>query len=109
MFQCFRAVADEQRIANLIELLAADGPSEDEIRRQFPALMASAANRLAVRTSLFCREVALRVLRTFGGGLPDYIAVRLIVAIQSLAFPHLQSAIARATISGLSDLITEIR
>jgi hypothetical protein len=91
MFQCFRMTHDERRVAELIRSIAEGRNDVAGLLREFPELLSSTGNRLAIRTSILARAAALRVLEKHGGGANQYFAVRFIVACQSLAISRLQT------------------
>ncbi|MBW3596019.1 MAG: aminoglycoside phosphotransferase family protein [Planctomycetes bacterium] len=107
MFQCFRPIGDEQAIAELVMEIVSSARSAAEISNRFSQLMTSCGNRLALRAAVQCRDASLDVLRQQGGGLPDYLAVRYIVACQSLTVPDLQTGVVRATVAALASMLDD--
>jgi hypothetical protein len=101
LFHCFRMTAGEWACTDLFRLLL-EGSDEVRAARDFPLLCAPAGNRLAVRACVRCREAALKVLRHFNGDLDDFLAVKYIVACQSLFYPHLQTGVVRAALLALT-------
>lgn len=104
-FRCMRMTSDEARIAEMTETVAKEDVGADAIFHVFPDLASSAVNRLAIRASVLCRDACMAIMRPFGGTLLDYLAVRYVVACQSLTLPECQTGIVRGTLIGLARLL----
>jgi Ternary complex associated domain 9 len=100
-FQCFRMTDIEHRVAALARLLAEERVTEADVHNQFPELCSCLGNRLAIRASIRCQNACLKLLRQLNGSAIDYIAVKYIVACQSLTLPQLQSGVVRGILTGL--------
>lgn len=98
LFRCFRMMANETTIAQLLVRILEDCDDEAQLAVEFPQFVASLGNRLAIRTCIRCRRAALDILREYGGGEEDYLAVKFVLACQSLCIPHLQTGVVRATL-----------
>lgn len=105
MYGCFRMTADEQSLQALFRYMLQNDPDEADVARDFPGLLSSVGNRLAIRATILSRRACMRVLQNYAGDLRDYIAVRYLVAAQSLTHTHLQTGIVRAAISALSNCL----
>lgn len=104
-FQFFRMTDGEYGIRELLLNMLRDDLAEAEIQKRFPDLTSSIGNRLAVKAMVLSRRACVEVLKKYNGGFSDYIAVKYIVACQSLTLPHLQAGIVRGALSALSDLL----
>lgn len=93
MFQGIRMVGDERSLAAIIAALSIDGCSFVEIQRLYPAWSAPIGNRLAFKACVLVRGAALKVLMQYGGTLEDYLAVKAVLACQSLGLIDLQAGV----------------
>jgi hypothetical protein len=72
---------------------------------RFPDLHRCAINEVCTHGLVAARDAALRVLQHHGGNRQDYLAVKLLVAWQVLAFFGGNRRLARAVIVALAPLI----
>jgi hypothetical protein len=107
-FQFFRMTADERQVRDLILFLLRDDSDESAVRVKFPHLLSSCGNRLAINGMIRSRNACLTLLRDYHGQLLDYLAVRYVVACQSLTLPHLQTGIVRASVAALADALSKL-
>ena len=98
LFRCFRMMADETTIAQLLVRILEGCDDEAQLAVEFPRFVGSLGNRLSIRTCIRCRRAALDVLRAYGAGEDDYLAVKFVLACQSLCIPHLQTGVVRAAL-----------
>lgn len=102
LYNGLRMTEDESKVAALLCGIAEGRDDESGLAREFPHLLASPVNRMVVRACIRCRAAALELVKRYDGGEDDYLAVRLIIACQSLLIPHLQTGVVRASIVALA-------
>jgi hypothetical protein len=73
-----------------------------DVERTFPLLMTSAGNRLAVHALARCSSELVRLARHYGGDVDDVLAVRYIIACQSLFYPAIQTCVVRSFLIALA-------
>jgi len=105
LFRCFRMTADESKVARVLLRILEGCDDESQIAAEFPRLTGSLGNRLAIRTCIRCRRAALEVLRAHGGSEEDYLAVKFVVAAQSLYLPELQTGVVRASLVAIHVMV----
>jgi hypothetical protein len=108
LFTCFRMTADELTIARTHHALLS-GASEADIAGAFPALASSVVNRRAIRAGVRCRETVLRMMRGYNGEEDDYLALKYIVACQSLFLQQTQKGVVRPLLGALATLLARRR
>jgi hypothetical protein len=101
----FRAVCHEQDIARMMHEIHCDGADYERVKIAFPRLLSSVGNRVAVRAAIAIRTASLDVLSQYGGGLIDYMAMRILVNSFALSALYPQSVVARATISASAEFL----
>jgi hypothetical protein len=104
LFTCFRMTADELTIARMHHGLLT-GASETDIAGNFPALATSVVNRLAVYASVRCRQTVLRMVQAYNGDEDDYLALKYIMACQSLFLQQTQKGVVRPLLGALATLL----
>jgi hypothetical protein len=104
LFQCLRMTEDEWAVAKVVRAIL-DGATEASILDEHATLATSIVNRLAIRACVRCRKAALEVVRNYGGGEDDYLAMKYIVACQSLVLPQTQKGIVRGALSAIGSLL----
>jgi hypothetical protein len=100
LFFCGRMNGDERELAALL-LDILNGRNEEEIAQAHPLFCTSRTNRLAIFTSIACRAAALETLSAIGGTEDDYLAMKYVIACQSLFIIHLQSGIVRSQLAAI--------
>ena len=100
LFYCGRMNGDERETAALL-LDILNGHSEAEIAKAHPLFYTCRTNRLALYASIACRAASLETMSKVGGTEDDYLAMKYIIACQSLFMIHLQSGIARSQLAAL--------
>jgi len=100
LFFCGRMNGDERELAAvLLDILK--GCNETGIAHAHPLFCTSRTNRLAIYTGIACRAAALETLSAVGGNEDDYLAMKYVIACQSLFILHLQSGIVRSQLAAL--------
>lgn len=97
---CGRMNGDERELgAVFFDIL--QGKSEEDVKRRHPIFCTTRTNRLAIFTGLACRAAALELLDSIGKGEDDWLAMKHVVACQSLFTLNMQSGVVRAQLSAL--------
>jgi Phosphotransferase enzyme family len=104
VFYCFRMNSDERELAALF-LDVLNGRDEAAIRDAHPVFCSSRTNRLAIHTSVACRAAAIKTVAAQGGTEDDYLAMKFVLACQSLFLIHLQSGVVRALLAALGTFL----
>ena len=104
VFYCFRMNSDERELAALF-LDVLNGRDEAAIRDAHPVFCSSRTNRLAIHTSVACRAAAIETVAAQGGTEDDYLAMKFVLACQSLFLIHLQSGVVRALLAALGTFL----
>jgi hypothetical protein len=100
LFYCGRMNGDERELAVvLLDILR--GRSEGDIARDHPLFCTSRTNRLAIYGCVSCRAAAVDLVTSLGGEEDDYLAMKYVIACQSLFIIHLQAGVIRAQLSAL--------
>jgi hypothetical protein len=76
--------------------------SPSEIEAKYQSVLRLRVNDVCLAGCLAAREEALAVLSGYGGGLEDYLAVKYLLAWQSLQLPDLQQGLVRAVIDAIA-------
>jgi hypothetical protein len=100
VFFCFRMNSNEREIAVLF-LDVLNGRDEAAIREAHPIFCSSRTNRFAIHTCIACRAAAIETVTSLGGTEDDYLAMKFVLACQSLFLIHLQSGVVRAQLAAL--------
>ena len=89
LFYCGRMNGDDRELgAVLFDILS--GRNEGEIRESHPLFCTSRTNRLAIYACILCRTAALESLANFGRDKDDWLAMKYVIACQSLFMINLQ-------------------
>ena len=92
--------SNERELAALfLDIL--NGCSEAAILTAHPVFCSSRTNRLAINTCISCRAAAIETVTAYGGTEDDYLAMKFVLACQSLFLIHLQAAVVRSQLSAL--------
>jgi len=108
VFSNLRMTTDEAELEACFKHVFVDGKSFDEISRIFPSICASAGSHIALEAAVRARAAALEMATKYGGDEEDYLAVKFIIACQSLTIPEFQSGVVRAAIKALAPLIAKL-
>jgi hypothetical protein len=101
----FRMLESEDQLVTLFSDLLVKGDDQNRLRRDHPWAFSCAGSRLAIETSIRTRRAALSVAIASGGGVQDYLAMRLILSCFGLAQLSPQSGVLRACIRALAPAI----
>ena len=100
VFYCFRMNSDERDLTALfLDIL--NGRDDAGITAAHPIFCSSRTNRLAIHTCISCRVTAIETATALGGTEDDYLAMKFVIACQSLFLIHLQAAVVRSQLSAL--------
>lgn len=97
-----RALCCEADLAKVFGAIHVTGSPPDDILPMIPALAASAACRLAIRSAAKTRTCGLQVADHFGCGLKEYLAMVCVVAGHILAVRTPGSVVERALLAALA-------
>ncbi len=101
LFGCCRMTGDEQALSKLfLDILM--GACYDKVKAKHPALLSSVGMRLAVYTSIQCRQACVEIMEKLSGSIDDYLAVKYIVTCQNFFYPDQQAGIVRASLLSLA-------
>lgn len=104
LFYCGRMNGDEREFgAVLFDILA--GRSEADIRQGHPLFCTSRTNRLAIYAGVACRAAALETLGLLGGNEDDWLAMKYVIACQSLFLINMQSGVVRGQLAALGSYL----
>jgi len=104
LFYCGRMNGDERELgAVLFDILT--GRLEAEIARRHPLFCTSRTNRLAIHAGLACRAAAIETLADLGGNEDDWLAMKYVIACQSLFAINMQCGVVRAQLSALGSYL----
>lgn len=101
--QCWRQVDTEDRYVELQRGLSIEGLDFKVLSDQFRVAEGPMTNRLCLHGCVAARRLAMEVLATFGGEILDYLAVKYLVAWQTLLMDHRQTNLSRAVIRAIGD------
>jgi hypothetical protein len=104
-FRFFRTLGGEQSISRLFSSLLEPGATFDLIVENHPGECTPDTNRVAIHTSVLCRNAAENVLRQHGVPPSQFRLMKLLVACQSLIRFDVQSIVVRAMITALVNSI----
>ncbi|MEW4569498.1 phosphotransferase [Tautonia sp. JC769] len=104
LYYCFRMHSDESALAALLQDILL-GRDESEICSAHPLFCRSVTNRLAIHTCIACRAAAIELAGIHGGTEDDYLAMKLVLACQSLFLIHLQAGVVRGQLCALNDVL----
>jgi hypothetical protein len=93
--------ASEHDLARLYYDIYVRGIGEADLHDGYPAVFSSALSGLSVATACRARAVGLRVLKHYGGGLSDYVAMVGVVSGYLLSYLAPQSGIERAILTAV--------
>lgn len=100
LFYCFRMNGDEHELAAvLLDILY--GRDEAAIQTSHATFCTSRTNRLALYSCVCCRAAAIDTLASYDGDEDDYLAMKYVIACQSLFFIHLQAGVIRSQLAAL--------
>ncbi|MDR3620568.1 MAG: phosphotransferase [Paludisphaera borealis] len=100
LFYCFRMNGDEAALATLfLDILS--GRDEATIQASHPIFCSSITNRVAIHACISCRTAAIEIVTAHGGTEDDYLAMKFVLACQSLFLIHLQAGVVRSQLSAL--------
>ena len=105
IFTFFRMLKDEESITELIKDITLTDCTFEDLSQKYQTLLTYAVNRLALYSAIEARDAALRSISQYGGDRADYLAMKLVVAFQSLTIIELQQCVVRATISAIASEI----
>ena len=98
LYYCFRMNGDETDLAALlIDILS--GCDETAILDKHPAFCTSITNRVAIHACISCRLAAIELAEAKGGSEDDYLAMKYVLACQSLFLIHLQAGVVRSQLA----------
>jgi hypothetical protein len=100
-----RDTSDEAEFVEYQSVLSSGNDTAVQLIARFPDLHRCAINEVCTHGLVAARDAALRVLQHHGGNRQDYLAVKLLVAWQVLAFFGGNRRLARAVIVALAPLI----
>jgi hypothetical protein len=100
---CFLSVDTEERYVELQRALSIDGSDLATLVHRFDLANGPRLNRLSLHGCVEARHLALEVLAHFGGDLNDYLAVKSLVAWQTLLLENRQTSLSRAVILAISN------
>ncbi|MHB1557460.1 MAG: phosphotransferase [Isosphaeraceae bacterium] len=104
LFYCGRMNGDERELGTvLFDILA--GRPEAEIARRHPLFCTSRTNRLAIHACCACRTAAIETLATLAGNEDDWLAMKYVIACQSLFTINMQSGVVRAQLAALGSYL----
>jgi hypothetical protein len=92
----------DAELINLQHDLSVERLSFDQLLRNFPGLLSSKTNQLALKLCVLARDSASEVLVAHNLTWEHYLAVKLLTAWQSLQVPTLQQSLVRGVIASLS-------
>ena len=100
LFYCFRMNGNEDALAALfVDIL--NGRDEAAILAAHPIFCSSRTNRVAIHTCISCRAAAIEIVAAHGGTEDDYLAMKFIVACQSLFLINFQAGVVRSQLSAM--------
>lgn len=105
LFSHFRMTSNEERLRDCFAGIFVEGKSFDEISKTFPDICTSAGSHIALEAVIWARAAALKLAQQYGGSEEDYLAVKFVVACQSLTIPDFQSGVVRATLMALAPVV----
>lgn len=100
-----RQLVSEQRCVEFQHGLSIQRASAATLRSTFSDLLACHANVVCAEGAVLARESAMSVLQTFGGTYDDFLAVKFLIASQSLLQMGRSTAMARAIVAALAPTI----
>lgn len=104
VYYCFRMNSNERDLAALfLDILK--GCDETAVHAAHPVFFTSRTNRLAIHTCISCRTTAIEIVTALGGTEDDYLAMKFVLACQSLFLIHLQSGVVRAQLAALGTFL----
>lgn len=98
---CWRPVDSEDNYVELQRALSVDGADATTLSNRFGLESGPILNQLCIHGCVEARRLALDVLRGFGGELSDYLAVKCLIAWQTLLMDNRQASLSRAVIRAL--------
>jgi hypothetical protein len=101
-FTFFRMLDGEARVEEMIQDITLSDITYTQLCQKYGNLLSLGVNRLAGYSAIEARNAALRSVIHYGGSQMDYLAMKLMVAFQSLTIFNLQQCVVRATISAIS-------
>jgi hypothetical protein len=104
-----RPLIPEEECVRFQQLLSIERLSKDDLMSEFPALHACRINRVSIAGCVAARDQAIVVVDRHGGAIDDYIAVKYLVAWQSLLQIDRQTSTARSVITALAPVINTWR
>lgn len=97
-----RLSGNERELSQAYHDIYVRGKAEADLRDSYPAVFSSASSRVAIATACRARAVGLRVLKTYGGGLSDYVAMVGVVSGFLLAHLAPNSGVERAVLTSVA-------
>ena len=100
LFYCFRMNSNEDKLATLfLDIL--NGSDAAAIHAAHPIFCSSRTNRIAIHTCISCRAAGIETATAHGGTEDDYVAMKFIVACQSLFVIQLQAGVVRSQLAAM--------
>lgn len=100
---CFLPVDTEDNYVELQRALSIDGLDLATLAERFDLANGPALNRIAIHGCVEARRRVLDVLARFDGDIDDYLAVKSLVAWQTLLLENRQTSLSRAVIRAIGD------
>jgi hypothetical protein len=100
---CYLPVDTEEKYVALQHALSIDGLDFKTLVERFDLANGPGLNRLCLHGCTEARRLALEVLGGFGGGIEDYLAVKSLVAWQTLLMENRQTSLSRAVIRAIGE------
>ena len=100
---CFIPVDAEDKYVELQRAISIDGCDMNTLADRFDLMRGPLLNRLSLHGCVEARRRALEVLTDFGGDTDDYLAVKSLVAWQTLLLENRQTSLSRAVIRAIGD------
>jgi Phosphotransferase enzyme family len=101
-YEFLRPVRGEEDLRRFFARLHLEGASKEELRTEFPGLLAGVGPSVALHALTECRRLALAALPDDGEDLDQYLAMVFLIAAQSLTIEGFQVAAVRSTLGAIA-------